>query len=68
MADLNAAWFDGAETIGLTAGTSTPDGVIDEVQSWLEDFTRIHERLAQNPAQNAETELAPKRASAKAIA
>jgi len=35
-ADLRPEWFDGAATIGLTAGTSTPDAVIDEVERWLE--------------------------------
>jgi 4-hydroxy-3-methylbut-2-enyl diphosphate reductase len=30
--DLNPAWFDGAAVIGLTAGTSTPDDVIDRVE------------------------------------
>jgi 4-hydroxy-3-methylbut-2-enyl diphosphate reductase len=34
-ADLRAEWFVGVRTVGLTAGTSTPDGIIDEVESWL---------------------------------
>ena len=38
-ADLRPEWFEGANTIGLTAGTSTPDAVIDEVEEWLK--TRI---------------------------
>jgi 4-hydroxy-3-methylbut-2-enyl diphosphate reductase len=35
-ADLRLEWFTGAETVGLTAGTSTPDEVTDEVEHWLE--------------------------------
>ena len=34
--DLHPEWFAGCATIGLTAGTSTPDDVIAEVRSWLE--------------------------------
>jgi 4-hydroxy-3-methylbut-2-en-1-yl diphosphate reductase len=30
--DLQAAWFIGAETVGITAGTSTPDSVIVAVE------------------------------------
>jgi 4-hydroxy-3-methylbut-2-enyl diphosphate reductase len=30
-ADVRPEWFDGAEVVGLTAGTSTPDDVIDRV-------------------------------------
>jgi (E)-4-hydroxy-3-methyl-but-2-enyl pyrophosphate reductase len=33
--DLDPAWFRNVETIGLTAGSSTPDYVIDEVESAL---------------------------------
>ena len=33
--DLLEAWFDGAETVGITAGTSTPDSVINEVEERL---------------------------------
>lgn len=31
-ADLSPAWFRGAHTVGITAGTSTPDDVIDRVE------------------------------------
>jgi 4-hydroxy-3-methylbut-2-enyl diphosphate reductase len=34
--ELRAEWFEGVEVVGLTAGTSTPDDVIEEVRSWLE--------------------------------
>ena len=33
--DLREAWFEGAQAVGLTAGTSTPDVTIDEVEEWL---------------------------------
>lgn len=35
-ADLRAEWFRDFNTVGLTAGTSTLDGTIDEVQQTLE--------------------------------
>jgi 4-hydroxy-3-methylbut-2-enyl diphosphate reductase len=35
-ADVRPEWFDAAEIVGLTAGTSTPDDVIDRVEA------RIH--------------------------
>jgi 4-hydroxy-3-methylbut-2-enyl diphosphate reductase len=33
--DLRPEWFAQARTVGITAGTSTPDSVIDEVERWL---------------------------------
>jgi 4-hydroxy-3-methylbut-2-en-1-yl diphosphate reductase len=35
-ADLRAEWFQGAGTVGITAGTSTPDWIIDAVEGWLQ--------------------------------
>ncbi len=35
-AELRSEWFDNCSLVGLTAGTSTPDTVIDEVRTWLE--------------------------------
>jgi 4-hydroxy-3-methylbut-2-enyl diphosphate reductase len=36
--ELQRGWFQGARTVGLTAGTSTPDAIIEEVQAWLEQL------------------------------
>ena len=37
-ADLREEWFLNTNTAGITAGTSTPDAVINEVGLWLENF------------------------------
>jgi 4-hydroxy-3-methylbut-2-enyl diphosphate reductase len=34
-ADLREEWFCGANIVGITAGTSTPDSVVDGVEQWL---------------------------------
>ncbi len=39
-ADLENICFDRAESVGITAGTSTPDSIIDAVESWLHDNLR----------------------------
>ena len=36
--DLDPAWFDGAAVVGVTAGSSTPDYVIDEVEQRIAAF------------------------------
>lgn len=38
--DLRPEWFDGARVAGLTAGTSTPDDVIDEVEASMWEIAR----------------------------
>jgi 4-hydroxy-3-methylbut-2-enyl diphosphate reductase len=34
--ELRPEWFAGCAVVGVTAGTSTPDAVIEEVRAWLE--------------------------------
>jgi 4-hydroxy-3-methylbut-2-enyl diphosphate reductase len=53
--DLRSVWFDGTETIGLTAGTSTPDTIIDEVHKWLEEFAQFQTKLADHLQKNNKT-------------
>lgn len=36
-ADVRSEWFDEASVVGLTAGTSTPDDVIDRVEARIRD-------------------------------
>ena len=37
-ADLSPEWFERAQIVGLTAGTSTPDDVIDRVEERIRTF------------------------------
>jgi 4-hydroxy-3-methylbut-2-en-1-yl diphosphate reductase len=44
--DLRAEWFANCETVGLTAGTSTPDDVIGAVESRLREMARERQWVA----------------------
>ena len=35
--ELQANWFSGSEKVGITAGASTPEDIIDGVTDWLKD-------------------------------
>jgi 4-hydroxy-3-methylbut-2-enyl diphosphate reductase len=50
-ADLREEWFRAEDTVGITAGTSTPDAVINEVEFWFKTFTV---RPAAQPNQTKE--------------
>ena len=44
-ADLRSEWFAQAEIIGITAGTSTPDEVINDVEQGIRELeARPHEQ------------------------
>src|SRR6266568_5198496 len=39
-AEINPAWFEGAERVGVTAGASTPKWIIDEVMNKIEELNK----------------------------
>ena len=45
--DLREDWFDGVEAVGLTAGTSTPDTVIDAVETRLKEWAEQPQSAAK---------------------
>jgi 4-hydroxy-3-methylbut-2-en-1-yl diphosphate reductase len=45
-ADLRPQWFYNAETVGITAGTSTPESVIAGVEQWLSKCAPENESAA----------------------
>lgn len=49
-ADLQPAWFAAAQTVGITAGTSTPDTTIDEVEQWITDLGERRAAITSSPA------------------
>jgi 4-hydroxy-3-methylbut-2-enyl diphosphate reductase len=44
-ADVRPEWFDAASVVGLTAGTSTPDDVIDRVEARIRELDRRSETM-----------------------
>lgn len=41
-ADMCEEWFRPEDTVGITAGTSTPDALIDDVEHWLRARFPLH--------------------------
>lgn len=58
--DLREQWFEGAQTVGVTAGTSTPDASIDEVEQWLNQLAsrRSVEQAAHVAAETQQRQAA----------
>lgn len=53
--ELREEWFENVGTVGLTAGTSTPDGDIEAVEGWLR---RLAERQCPVDSKRARCEFA----------
>ena len=58
--DLREEWFEGAQTVGVTAGTSTPDACINEIEQWLNQFAS---RRNHDPGVYTAVELRHKQAA-----
>lgn len=39
--DINSSWFDGVESVGISAGASTPDNLIEDVITKVKLFSKI---------------------------
>jgi 4-hydroxy-3-methylbut-2-en-1-yl diphosphate reductase len=50
--DLNAEWFDGVETIGLTAGASAPEILVREVINKLSQYFDLDEQQVTTAQEN----------------
>jgi 4-hydroxy-3-methylbut-2-enyl diphosphate reductase len=46
--DLCAGWFLAGDVVGLTAGTSTPDNLINEVEQHIQQMTQEHHEDHEN--------------------
>jgi 4-hydroxy-3-methylbut-2-enyl diphosphate reductase len=51
-ADLRPEWFRAAAAVGITAGTSTPDHVIDRIDQRIRELGARHSDRAHGPAQS----------------
>lgn len=49
VADLRSEWFRDHDTVGITAGTSTPDQTIQAVEFWLHSITMMQPKPAPTP-------------------
>ncbi|MBL9136326.1 MAG: 4-hydroxy-3-methylbut-2-enyl diphosphate reductase [Verrucomicrobiales bacterium] len=59
-ADLSAAWFQPTDRVGITAGTSTPDSIIDGIEAWLR---RLDAAWSWSPSEELSTRTAPSEAA-----
>jgi 4-hydroxy-3-methylbut-2-enyl diphosphate reductase len=50
--DLDPAWLDGVETVGLTAGASAPENLVREVIDRLAEWRAVEERQTVTATEN----------------
>ncbi|MEO8428344.1 MAG: 4-hydroxy-3-methylbut-2-enyl diphosphate reductase [Verrucomicrobiota bacterium] len=63
--DLCPEWFSGAQNVGITAGTSTPDEVIDLVEQGIREITARHSE--EPPRQNLSSSTSPEHSASRVI-
>ena len=50
--EIQLAWLDGVDNLGLTAGASAPEILVNEVKAFLEDHFEIQEEKVQTADEN----------------
>lgn len=50
--EIDPAWFDGVETLGLSAGASAPESLVREVIDFLGGFRQVHEEPVVTAEEN----------------
>ncbi|NLT96052.1 MAG: bifunctional 4-hydroxy-3-methylbut-2-enyl diphosphate reductase/30S ribosomal protein S1 [Clostridia bacterium] len=55
--DIEEAWFDGINAVGVTAGASTPDWIIEEVVRTMEEIKNNVEEQVTEPTVEETTEM-----------
>ena len=54
-ADIDDRWFDGDETVLITAGASAPESVVEECVDYPQEPLRRHGRIAAASARRTST-------------
>ncbi len=57
--DLDPAWLDGVETVGITAGASAPDALVDSVIKRLRRLRELSVTQLEGVSENIEFSLPP---------
>jgi 4-hydroxy-3-methylbut-2-en-1-yl diphosphate reductase len=57
--DVDPAWLDGAETVGITAGASAPDSLVDSVVASLRRLRTVSLTQLEGVSENVEFSLPP---------
>jgi len=57
--DVDPAWLDGVETIGITAGASAPDSLVDSVVASLRRLRTVSLTQLEGVSENVEFSLPP---------
>jgi 4-hydroxy-3-methylbut-2-enyl diphosphate reductase len=64
--DLHREWFDGVKTVGVTAGASAPEVLVEGVVSWLRRLGPVEVSTLSGPDETIEFRLPPELASVSA--
>lgn len=51
--DLQEEWFDGVQHVGITAGASTPDWIIEEVKTKMTEMNGLNDEMDQMAMEEA---------------